>query len=194
MKTEWIVTEIDGKVASIATDYRHLAHIGAELAALPAEEIGSVGTRKISTEELLEYANYLTWDDLRLFGTPFQIKVWKTLFDLPRKLYSYSEIAALSGTPQGVRPVAHVVAYNPIAYVIPCHLVVPKETLDKAHEIRTAAEGTLFKGSDLYLLDSIDVGAYAYGSDMKRELIKRQLSSEKMDGSKDLEGLELGQE
>ena len=194
MKTEWIVTEIDGKVASIATDYRHLAHIGAELAALPAEEIGSVGTRKISTEELLEYANYLTWDDLRLFGTPFQIKVWKTLFDLPRKLYSYSEIAALSGTPQGVRPVAHVVAYNPIAYVIPCHLVVPKETLDKAHEIRTAAEGTLFKGSDIYLLDSIDVGAYAYGSDMKRELIKRQLSSEKMDGSKDLEGLELGQE
>ncbi len=192
MKTEWIVTEIDGKVASIATDYRHLAHIGAELAALPAEEIGSVGTRKISTDELLEYANYLTWDDLRLFGTPFQIKVWKTLFDLPRKLYSYSEIAALSGTPQGVRPVAHVVAYNPIAYVIPCHLVVPKETLDKAHEIRTAAEGTLFKGSDLYLLDSIDVGAYAYGSDMKRELIKRQLSSEKMDGSKDLEGLDLG--
>ena len=31
---EWIVTEIDGKVASIATDYRHLAHIGATLAAM----------------------------------------------------------------------------------------------------------------------------------------------------------------
>ena len=102
--------------------------------------------------------------------------MWKTLFDLPRKLYSYSEIAALAGVPQGVRPVAHVVAYNPIAYVIPCHLVIPKESMDKALEIRTAAEGTLFKGSDLYLLDSIDVGAYAYGSDLKRELIKRQLS------------------
>ena len=178
MSTEWIVTEIDGKVASISTDYRHLSRIGAEIAALPPSEVGSVGTRKISTEELLEFAKFLTWEDLWPIGTPFQIKVWKTLFDLPRKLYSYSEIADLSGTPQGVRPVAHVVAYNPIAYVIPCHLVVPKETLDKAREIRTAAEGTLFKGSDLYLLDSIDVGAYAYGSDLKRELIKLQLGTE----------------
>ena len=176
MKTEWIVTEVDGKVASIATDYRHLAHIGAQVASLPVEQVGSVGTRKISTEELLDFARYLTWDDLCLFGTPFQIKVWKTLFDLPRKLHSYSEIAALSGTPQGVRPVAHVVAYNPVAYVIPCHLVIPKESLDKARQIRTAAEGTLFKGSDLYLLDTIDVGAYAYGADLKRELIKLQLS------------------
>ena len=175
MSTEWIVTEIDGKVASIATDYRHLSHIGAEVAKLPAADVGSIGTRKITTEELVEFARYISWEDLCPFGTPFQLKVWKTLFDLPRKLYSYSEIADLSGTPQGVRPVAHVVAYNPIAYVIPCHLVVPKETLDKAQQIRTAAEGTLFKGSDLYLLDSIDVGAYAYGSDLKRDLIKLQL-------------------
>jgi hypothetical protein len=50
--------------------------------------------------------------------------------------------------------------------------------MDKARDIRTAAEGTLFKGSDLYLLDSLDVGAYAYGSDLKRELIKRQLAGE----------------
>ena len=178
MSTEWIVTEIDGKVASIATDYRHLAHIGAQVAALPAEEIGSVGTRKISTEELMEFSKFLTWEDLRLFGTPFQLKVWKTLFDLPRKLYSYSEIAALAENPQGVRPVAHAVAYNPVAFVIPCDLVIPKEAMDKARDIRSAAEGTLFKGSDLYLLDSIDVGAYAYGSDLKRELIKRQLSGE----------------
>ena len=176
MSTQWIVTEIDGKVASIATDYRHMARIGAEIAALPPSEVGSVGTRKISTAELQEFAQFLTWEDLRPFGTPFQLKVWKTLFELPRKLYSYSEIAAFAGTPQGVRPVAHVVAYNPIAFVIPCHLVIPKESLDKAQEIRDAAKGTLFKGSDLYLLDSIDVGAYAYGPDLKRELIKLQLS------------------
>ncbi len=178
MSTEWIVTEIDGKVASIATDYRHLAHIGAQVALLPPEEVGSVGTRKISTEELMEFSKYLTWEDLMLFGTPFQLKVWKTLYDLPRKLYSYSEIAALAGTPQGVRPVAHVVAYNPVAFVIPCHLVIPKESMDRARDIRSAAEGTLFQGRDLYLLDSIDVGAYAYGPELKRELIKRQLSGE----------------
>ena len=153
MDTQWIVTEIDGKVASIATDYRHLPHIGAELAALPAGETGSVGTRKISMEELVEFAAYLSWEDLRLFGTPFQLKVWKTLFDLPRKLYSYTELASLVGNPQGVRAVAHAVALNPIAYVI-----------------------TLFKGEDLYLLDSLDVGAYAYGRDLKRAFIKLQLA------------------
>ncbi len=78
--------------------------------------------------------------------------------------------------PQGVRPVAHVVAINPIAYIIPCHLIVPKESLDKVQEIRTRAEGTLFKGKDLYLLDSLDVGAYAYGAELKRAFIKTQLS------------------
>lgn len=175
MDTQWIVTEIDGKVASIATDYRHLVRIASEVARLEPDSIGSVGTRKISTPELLEFAAYLSWEDLRLFGTPFQLKVWKTLYEMPRKLYSYSDFAALASNPQGVRAVAHAVALNPVAYVIPCHLVVPKETLDRIQEIRAGAESTLFKGSDLYLLDSIDVGAYAYGPDLKRELIKYQL-------------------
>ena len=176
MPMEWIVTEIDGKVASIATDYRHLAGIGAQLAALPPEEVDSVGTRKITTEELMEFAKYLTWEDLRLFGSPFQIKVWKKLYELEPRLYSYTELAAMVGVPQGVRAVAHAVAINPVAYVIPCHLIIPKESLDKAREIRATAERTLFKGSDLYLLDSLDVGDYAYGPDLKRELIKRQLA------------------
>ena len=71
---------------------------------------------------------------------------------------------------------AHAVAINPVAWVIPCHLIVPKETLDKARVIRETAEKTLFKGQDLYLLDSIDVGEFAYGADIKRELIKLQLA------------------
>ena len=173
---QWIITEIDSKVASISTDYRHLRSIGAALAELSPESIGSVSTHKISTRELA--ALDLKWEDLRLFGTPFQLKVWKTLFDIPRtRIYSYSELAALADNPQGVRPVAHAVAINPVAYVIPCHLVIPKESLDKAKEIRTRAEGTtLFKGEDLYLLDSLDVGDYAYGADLKRELIKLQLA------------------
>jgi len=175
MKTKWIVTEIDGKIASISTDYRHLKTIGAALAELPPESIGSVTTRKISTAELA--AMKPAWEDLRLFGTPFQLKVWKTLFDIPRtRIYSYSELAVLADNPQGVRPVAHAVAINPVAWVIPCHLIVPKETLDKAKEIRETAEKTLFKGQDLYLLDSIDVGEFAYGADIKRELIKLQLA------------------
>ena len=77
--------------------------------------------------------------------------------------------------PLGVRAVAHAVAMNPVAYVIPCHLIVPKESMDKVNDIRATALSTLFKGSDLYLLNSIEVGEYAYGSEIKRELIKLQL-------------------
>jgi O-6-methylguanine DNA methyltransferase len=176
MDMQWIVTEIDGKVASVAADYRHLARIGAEVAALPPEAVDSVRTRRIDTDELQEMARSLRWEDLRPFGTPFQQKVWKALFDMPRRLYSYSDVAALVENPLGVRAVAHVVAINPIAYIVPCHLVVPKESLDKAQAIRQMAEKTLFKGSDLYLLDSLDVGEYAYGADVKRALIKLQLA------------------
>ena len=157
---DWIVTEIDGKVASIAADYRHLPHIAAELAALPPEEVDSIGTRKITTEELTEFARFLTWEDLRLFGSPFQLSVWKKLYELEPRLYSYSELAELVDNPAGVRAVAHAVALNPVA----------------SQEIRESALGTLFKGKDLYLLDSIDVGAYAYGPEIKRQFIKMQLS------------------
>ena len=172
----WIVTEVDGKVASIAADYRHFAKIAADIDALSPEEVDEVRTLKISTEELQDLAKTLKWEDLRLFGSAFQIKVWETLFKMPRKLLSYTEFAALAENPAGVRAVAHAVALNPVAYVIPCHLVVPKESLDKVRQIRETAEKTLFKGSDLYLLDTIDVGEYAYGPELKRELIKLQLA------------------
>lgn len=172
----WIVTEVDGKIASIAADYRHFAKIAADIDTLSPEEVDEVRTLKISTEELLELGKTLKWEDLRLFGSAFQIKVWETLFKMPRRLLSYTEFAALAENPAGVRAVAHAVALNPVAYVIPCHLVVPKESLDKVRQIRETAEKTLFKGSDLYLLDTIDVGEYAYGPDIKRELIKLQLA------------------
>ena len=172
----WIVTEVDGKISSIAADYRHFAKIAADIDTLSPEDVDEVRTLKISTEELLEMGKTLKWEDLRLFGSAFQIKVWETLFKMPRKLLSYTEFAALAENPAGVRAVAHAVALNPVAYVIPCHLVVPKESLDKVRQIRETAEKTLFKGSDLYLLDTIDVGEYAYGPDIKRELIKLQLA------------------
>ena len=175
MVTEWIVTEIDGRIASVSADYRHFAALAAKIAQLPPKSIGAVSTRKIGTEELVALAGSVRWEDCRLFGTKFQLRVWKQLFELEPRLYSYTELATLCDNPQGVRSVAHAVAINPVAYLIPCHLIIPKESLDKAREIRATAQSTLFKGSDLYLLDSIDVGEYAYGSETKRELIKIHL-------------------
>lgn len=178
---QWIVTEIDGKIASISQDYRHFAKIAAEVASLPVEEIASIATSKISMDELLELSRTLHWEDLHLFGSKFQQGVWRKLYDLthteglPPRLYSYSELAAACDNPAGVRAVAHAVAINPVAWVIPCHLIVPKESLDRVREIRRSAAATLFQGQDLYLLDTIDVGEFAYGPALKRELIKLQL-------------------
>lgn len=182
MDTEWIVTEIDGQVASVSTHWRNFAAIAAEIARMDPKAVGAVSTRRISTDELVDMDKQLRWEDLRLFGSKFQLGVWKALYDLTHseglapRLYSYSEIAALVDNPQGVRTVAHGVALNPVAYIIPCHLVVPKESLDKVRSIRQSAEQTLFKGADLYLLDSIDVGDYAHGPAVKRDLVRRQLS------------------
>ena len=181
-KIEWIVTEIDGKIASVAADYRHFARLAGKIAQMPPSAVSTVRTRKISTEELVDLSTRTHWEDLYLLGTPFQTTVWKTLFDLTHgekapALLSYTDFAALCGNPQGVRPVAHAVAINPVAFIIPCHLIIPKESTDRGREIRDAArETTLFKGSDLYLLDTIDVGEFAYGPEIKRELIKLSLS------------------
>ncbi len=175
MITQWIVTEIDGKIASISDGYGPFARLAAKVAQQPVSATDSIRTWKISTEELVGMAGKVQWEDFRLFGTKFQIDVWKHLFELEPKLYSYSELAAMCDNPQGVRAVAHAVATNPITYLIPCHLIVPKESMDKAREIRATAESTLFKGSDLYLLDSIDVGEYAHGPETKRAFIKQTL-------------------
>ncbi len=176
----WIVTRVDGRIASVAGDFRHLARIAARLASLGSDAAEKVSVEKITTEELVALDGSVTWDDLLLQGSAFQKKVWRTLYDLTHGqralLYSYSDIAVLCDNPLGVRAVAHAVAVNPVAYIIPCHLVVPKESTDRTREIRSLAEAsTLFKGDDLYLLDTIDVGDYAYGSELKRELIKRQI-------------------
>lgn len=176
----WIVTRIDGRIASVAADYGRFADIARRLAEAGPASAEAVTTEKIATEELPALDAGTAWEDLRLFGTPFQKKVWKTLYDLTHGqkalLYSYSDIAVLCDNPLGVRAVAHAVALNPVAYIIPCHLVVPKESMDRSREIRSKAEdSTLFKGSDLYLLDTLDVGDYAYGSALKRALIKLQM-------------------
>ena len=177
MTDKWIVAEVDGRISAIAADYRFLAWFGERISLLKADEVETLRTYKISTERLLELGRTLAWEDLRLFGSAFQKQVWKTLMEMPRQLVSYSDLAALCDNPQGVRAVAHAVALNPLPYIIPCHLVVPKESIDRVKEIRTAAaESTLFKGSDLYLLDSIGVGEYAWGPETKRAFIKYDLS------------------
>ena len=61
-------------------------------------------------------------------GTPFQIKVWEALLNIPvGYLTTYQHIAEAIGKPKAVRAVGTAIGKNPIGYLIPCHRVIRKE-------------------------------------------------------------------
>jgi len=65
--------------------------------------------------------------DLKLSpsGTPFQLKVWKRLAEIPYgELTTYSAIAEKIGNPKAVRAVGGANAKNPLPIVLPCHRVI----------------------------------------------------------------------
>lgn len=78
-------------------------------------------------------------------GTAFQIRVWKQLLRIPfSTTRSYGEIAAELGSSKQARAVGTAVGANPVAWLIPCHRVLP-------------ASGK--------------VGAYRWGSHLKEALL-----------------------
>lgn len=81
-------------------------------------------------------------------GTAFQEAVWDALRAIPPgETRSYAEIAAAAGRPQAVRAAGSANGANNVAVLIPCHRVVRKD-------------GSL--------------GGYAYGTQIKRELLDRE--------------------
>jgi len=61
-------------------------------------------------------------------GTAFQWRVWRALTRIPRgSTRSYADVARAIGRPAATRAVARACATNPIALVVPCHRVVPKD-------------------------------------------------------------------
>lgn len=62
---------------------------------------------------------------LDLQGTDFQIKVWKSLSQIPYgKTRSYQDIARKIKNPKAVRAVGTANAKNPLCIIIPCHRVI----------------------------------------------------------------------
>lgn len=81
-------------------------------------------------------------------GTAFQQRCWEALRKIPAgETRSYGEQAAMLGNPKASRAVGSANGANNIAVLIPCHRVVP------------ASGG---------------VGGYAYGPQIKEELLKRE--------------------
>ena len=64
-------------------------------------------------------------DGILLIGTPFQMRVWQALQEIPYgKQVSYAALAAHIGAPRSARAVGMANHANPIAIVVPCHRVI----------------------------------------------------------------------
>lgn len=180
---QWIITKVDGKIASVSVDYRGAAQVLSALAASQPAGIDEVRCSKLSLDELFALSETVRWEDLYLIGSPYRKMVWKALFDITHgpdgpsdpKLVSYSGLAESIGKGSGVRNVAHAVGLNPVCVIIPCHLVIPKEALHRIHDLEE--ENSLFKWKTLYMVDGgVDYGEYAHGAEWKRQLIRMHMN------------------
>lgn len=62
---------------------------------------------------------------LVLYGTAFQIKVWKELLKIKSgAVVTYADIARKVGRPAAVRAVGSAVGKNTLSIIVPCHRVV----------------------------------------------------------------------
>ncbi len=58
-------------------------------------------------------------------GTPFQVRVWAALCDIPYgETWSYGRLATALGSPGAARAVGLANGQNPISIVVPCHRVI----------------------------------------------------------------------
>lgn len=62
---------------------------------------------------------------LDLLGTPFQLRVWRRLLEIPYgETVSYGQLARAIGQPEAARAVGLANGANPVAIIVPCHRVI----------------------------------------------------------------------
>ena len=62
---------------------------------------------------------------LELQGSPFKIRVWSALREIPLgRIVTYGEIAARIGSPRAARAVGQACGSNQVVLFVPCHRVV----------------------------------------------------------------------
>ena len=74
---KWVVVRIDGKIAAISTDYAALAAISARLAQQKSPAYRKVTAETVGFDDVWDIRNKAGWNDMILFGTEFQKKVWR---------------------------------------------------------------------------------------------------------------------
>jgi AraC family transcriptional regulator of adaptative response/methylated-DNA-[protein]-cysteine methyltransferase len=84
-------------------------------------------TDAFQTEALNAFSSGTSADKIKLHlkGTPFQLKVWEALLNIPTgNLVTYGGIAQMIDSPKASRAVGSAVGDNPVAFIIPCHRVI----------------------------------------------------------------------
>lgn len=65
---------------------------------------------------------------LDLHGTPFQMRCWNALLEIPYgQTCSYGDLARKVGSPNGFRAVGMANHDNPIPIIVPCHRVITSD-------------------------------------------------------------------
>jgi len=84
-----------------------------------------------ATQQIEAYARgQLTRFDLPLdlAGTPFQLRVWSALQEIPYgATRTYADVAAAIGEPRAMRAVGAANGRNPVPLVVPCHRVIARD-------------------------------------------------------------------
>ena len=117
---------------TVAADAQGLRHVLFETnkyeAAERAEWKRDAAPLRVAREQLEAYfaGERQQFDmPLRPVGTPFQLKVWKTLAEIPfAATWSYGEVAKRIGEPKAMRAVGAANGRNPLPIVLPCHRVI----------------------------------------------------------------------
>ena len=66
---DWVIVRIDGKIAAISTDYRHLAAITAKMAHQKSSAHRIITAETVGFEQVWEIRQSARWEELLLFGT-----------------------------------------------------------------------------------------------------------------------------
>ena len=112
-----------------------LEHVALELDPRIEKEIAAGEMLEVETPLLLEgerqLQQYFNGErqefelPLDAAGTPFQLKVWEALRQIPYgETRSYKEIAIAVENPKGVRAIGMANNRNPISIITPCHRVI----------------------------------------------------------------------
>lgn len=80
-----------------------------------------------ATGKLTEIFNVKERKQLKVWlrGSPFQLRVWEALLNLPAGTHcTYGQLAAFSGNASASRATGSAIGRNPVSWLIPCHRVI----------------------------------------------------------------------